>query len=462
VTSTILPSRDRSSAPPPAIEDARPVRDVVSFLTVFLCTMLLIPAALGIGPLGTTGSPASMVGLLCLLWWIAALVLPDSGLARGFHPVRLAIGMFVIAWLVSYILIFTRFVGGDEVRAADRGLILLASFSGVALLTADGVSTWDRLDTLLRRFSNITAGLAGLGVVQFFTGLDINSMYRIPGLQVNSPLNNIAERSDLRRVVGLASHPIEYGVLMAVAFPFALHYASIETDEKKRRWRWVAVALVGAAVAMSVSRSGILGVIFGGGLMLTGWSGRRRINGIAGALAFLAFMRVLIPGMVGTLLSLFTNVKSDSSYQARQERYPAAFKLIHQHWIFGRGPGTLLPQNFYAVVPLDNQYLASAIEIGVVGLTAMIAMMLIGIFTARGARRRSTDPGRRDLANAVAAAILVCFVSFYTFDALGYPLVVSSLALMLGAAGAMWRITRAEDLERRRIGAAVGGTIRPD
>lgn len=417
--------------------------DAVSILTAFVVLLLLIPAPLVVGALGAAGTPAGILGVGCLVWWFVALVLPDSGLARGFNPIRFAIIPFAIAITLSYILAFTRFLESDEVRSADRAMLTFAAIAGVALLTADGVHRWDRLEVLWRRFTVIGTGLAALGIVQFFTGFDIAPYYRIPGLRANSALFGLLpERSEFRRVAATATHPIEFGVLMAVVLCFALHYASIATEDRVRRRRWFAVAMIAGSIAMSVSRSGIVGMVAGGAVMLSGWAPRRRTNVLAAAVVFLGFMRLLIPGLVGTLKNMFTNITGDSSYQARQERLPRAFHLIHQHWIFGRGPGTLLPDHYRGIVPLDNQLLATAIELGVVGLIALILMMIIGISTARGARRKFTNPEQRDFANAVAGGILICLLSFYTFDAYSYPMVTGSLALLLGTAGALWRMSR--------------------
>jgi polysaccharide biosynthesis protein PslJ len=417
--------------------------DVVSILTVYVVLLLLIPAPLVVGALGAAGTPAGILGVVCLVWWFVALVLPDSGIARGFEPIRAAIIPFAVAITLSYILAFTRFLESDEVRSADRAMLTFAAIAGVALLCAEGIHSWDRLETLWRRFTIIGTGLAGLGILQFFTGFDIAPLYQIPGLRANSALFGLLpERSQFRRVAATATHPIEFGVLMAVVLCFALHYASIATDDRVRRRRWVAVAMIVASIAMSVSRSGIVGMVAGGAVMLSGWAPRRRVNVLAAGVVFLGSMRLVIPGLVGTLKNMFTNITGDSSYQARQERLPQAFHLIHEHWVFGRGPGTLLPAHYPGIVPLDNQLLATAIELGVVGLIALILMMIIGICTARGARRRFTNPIQRDFANAVAGGILICLLSFYTFDAYAYPMVTGSMALLLGTAGALWRMSR--------------------
>ena len=402
-----------------------------------------------------------MIGVLCLVWWFTALVLPDSGLARGFEPIRAALLPFMLAVMTSYVLAFTHFLEGDEVRAADRAMITFAAIAGVALLAAEGIESWERLNTLLRRFTVLGTCLAGVGWVQFFTGFDVATLYHVPGLRPNSAtFGMLPERSDFRRVAATATHPIEFGVLLACVLPFALHYASIAEDPRVRRRRWWAVVFVAGAIAMSVSRSGILGIIVGGIVMLSGWSPRRRANVLAAGAVFLVAVRLAIPGLVGTLRNMFTHLSGDTSYQARQERYPFAFKLVHQHWLFGRGPGTLLPKYNPKVFPLDNQLLASAIEIGVIGLVTMILMMVIGFCTARGARRRLTDPVQRDFANAVAAGILICLLSFYTFDALAYPMITGTLALLLGERGRPLAAL-AHDMTAARARTAAGPSCSP-
>src|SRR5690606_19630062 len=67
------------------------------------------------------------------------------------------------------------------------------------------------------------------------------------------------ERGSLQRIVGTASHPIEYGVVLAMVLPFALHLAITDHRGHAARW-WAASAFIGAAALYSLSRSAAIGL----------------------------------------------------------------------------------------------------------------------------------------------------------------------------------------------------------
>ena len=145
--------------------------DAAALLTIWVCAVMLIPANLVVKPLGAAGTPGQLLGLLALGWWLSfQLDRPRATLSPP-QPVRRAMLVFVIANLISYVVAATRPIDTLELSAADRGLLLVFSWLGIVLLTSDGVTTIDRLNTILRRLV-LTGGLAAaLGVAQFFTGM---------------------------------------------------------------------------------------------------------------------------------------------------------------------------------------------------------------------------------------------------------------------------------------------------
>jgi O-antigen ligase len=227
-----------------------------------------------------------------------------------------------------------------------------------------------------------------------------------------------------------------------MVWPIGIHFALRAITPKARRQWWAAVGVISIALAMSLSRSAVLGVFAATIVIAIPWSWRRRVNALAVLTLFLGVMRLTVPGLVGTLRGLFVNVKSDPSFEARQVRLPIAFRFIHARPFLGRGYGTLLPDQKYHLVPMDNQLIKTTIETGLVGLTALLLLFVVGFVTARGARRRAVEPTTRDLAQTLAASILAGSLSFYTFDALSYPMVTGMIALLLGVIGATWRLVR--------------------
>ena len=119
---------------------------------------------------------------------------------------------------------------------------------------------------------------------------------------------------------------------------------------------------------------------------------------MAAATAGVVAMRLAIPGLVGSIIALFSNFSQDSSTQDRAGRWQIAGHYFEMHPWFGMGLNTFYPATgrFF-----DNQYLGTATELGAVGLAAWILLFLIMAFTARGARLRAVDPETKALAQAL-------------------------------------------------------------
>jgi O-antigen ligase len=146
-----------------------------------------------------------------------------------------------------------------------------------------------------------------------------------------------------------------------------------------------------------------------------------------------------VPHMLAALRNLFLNASSDISVTGRIDRYPAAFTLYAQAPWLGRGFKTLIPQQYLL---LDNQYLVTLIEMGVVGVIALLLVMLVPIMMVWTARSRMSNPISRDLALAMGASILVPLIACATFDLLFYQIATGYMFIILGCCGALWRIER--------------------
>ena len=415
--------------------------DAVAVLTVILVLLVALPSGLVVPALGAAGTPAILAGDLALFWWVTARLVPQLRVASGRQPVRIALFIFAGAVLISFAAAMARPMTNSETLAAYRGLITVGFWMGIALVAADGITSLKRLETLLRRLSLAATVLAALGIVQFLTGFDPTSVFQhLPGLVANTDLSvAVGERSLFRRVEATAAHPIEFSVVLALAAPFAIYFALYGG----RRWqltRWLGVGIIATSILMSVSRSGILGIVVGGLVLALGWPPRRRLVALGISGAFLVGVYFAIPGMVGTIRNLFLGAGSDSSIIARTDRYAAAGKFIDQAPLFGRGFRTFLPNLYF--VP-DNQYLGTLIEMGIVGLLALLLVMLVPIFIVRSVRKRMADVRGRDLAQTLTASLLVPLVTCATFDVLAYQMVSGFTFMVVGCCGALWRLERA-------------------
>jgi hypothetical protein len=348
-----------------------------------------------------------------------------------------------------------------ESNSADRAMIVRLAMVGIVLAVADGPKTRRQLDVLLRLMLALGVFIALVGMLQFFVGFDLQQHIRIPGLRPLVDLVEIRQRGTggaVSRVAGLSTHYIEYGVVLGMLAPLAVHLAFFARDANQRLVRWAAVAFIVAAIPMSVSRSGIIALAVGMFVLSMVWSWRQRYNAMVVGFVALVMFRAVAPGVLGTLRSLFTNLENDPSVEGRTRDYQIVFPMIYDRPILGRGVGTFLPERY---IVLDNQVLYTLVSSGVVGLIAFFGLFGGGMAIARSIRRRARATEDRHLAQALCASLAAALVSAFTFDALGFVQFRSMLCVTLGLVGALWRLSHADARDPVVTEKDPGGRVRP-
>lgn len=408
-------------------------------LVVFLALQFLIPARLVIRGMGAAGRPSVAVGILLLfLWFISAIRAHQLPGAR--QPIRWVVAFYLIVQLIGYAVGFDRLPSPEQASSADRWLIVTFSCAGVILAVADGIRSRGQLDKLLRVLVGVSATMSAVGVLQYFGIVDLPRHIRIPGLQLNASIIQVGSRGDgdFARVAGTATHYIEYGVVLALVLPIAMHYA-LFAPAGRSRWRWFAVGLIALGIPLSISRSAIVTVFVTLGLMAVVWPWRQRYNALVLAVAATSVFHVLNRGVLGTIKSLFLNVENDPSITARIERTATVMRLWEERPLLGWGSGMITPDEFLL---LDNQIYGFLLANGVVGVLAFLLLFLVPYLLGRSVRLRGRDQETRHLGQAIAVTMPGAVVASGTFDSFGFSTFVALMCILIGAAGALWRLDR--------------------
>jgi O-Antigen ligase len=410
-------------------------------LQLFALTVMIIPSDTVIKAIGAQGYVAALVGMFAFAAYVAAALLGLHDPLRHRHPVR---GVLCVVWLsvlISYVLMDPGTITEAEALAADRLMMQLAVITGVALVAAECLTSLGDVRRVLRA---LTWGGAFCGVVaalQFRVGLDITPYLReLPGFSVNVDNSAVLARGAFNRATGTSITPIELGVVAGMLLPLAIYLGLYDRD--RTAWkRWAPVALIGLAIPASVSRSAIISVVLALAVLVVLMPTRQRFFALCVAPFAVAAVFMSAPGVIGTLTELFGAGTTDSSVMARVADYPEVERLVHQAPWLGHGGGTYLPENPGYI--LDNQYLKTAIELGLVGVVVLVAYFLVPLTIALVARRRSGDPELRLLCAALAGAALAAGVCSLTFDSLSFPMFSNLYALVIGLIGTCWRLAAA-------------------
>ena len=428
------------------MQESTTTRDAVGWLTAYMALLLFIPSRLVVGPLGSAGAPSMLFGLGSLVLWLLLFLRPSRQAVFPRQPLRVALAALLFCVGTSFVLAMSRPMSPDEVSPAQVAVLALASWSGTLLLTHDAVYERSRLDTAVWRLAVCGGLIAALGLVQIGTRRLWVDQLSIPGLH-GAAVYGLAMRGGFPRPAGTSTHPIEYGVLLAMLLPLALHVAFHHTH-RGVLVRWLPALALGGIVPLTSSRSAYLGALVALVICMVGWprSRRLRVLGVCGVGVLV--MLVVTPNFVNSVIALFTGVSDDPSVTSRTDSYSLAFEFFDRHPWFGRGLGTFLPK--YRI--FDNQYLLLLVTVGVVGFLAFLALGVTAVLLTLRLRQRVADPATRDLATALCAAVCAGFGCLFLFDAFAFPMTMGTLFLILGLAGALRRITLGEHLEAGRPG----------
>lgn len=414
--------------------------DSVTWLTFYLIVLLAIPSRFVIGPLGSAGAPSMLLGLLSLVLWLALLLLRrHSAVALRFYPLRWALGGLIFASGVSYALAMSRPINFDEISPADVALLSLLSWAGTMLLAADTIRTRRRVDDLVWRVAMAGGLFALLGLAQVITEQSITNLISIPGLtEVSS--SELTYRNGFVRPNGTATHPIEYGAIVAMILPLALH-VGLHHTHRSVLLRWFPAAASVAVIGLSGSRSAYLCAIVGVVICMSAWTPVLRRWMIGLAVGGLTVVSLLWPRIMRFILGLFEDPDQDPSITSRTDSFDFAGAFIAEHPLFGRGFGTFLPKHRI----FDNQFLVQLVSVGIVGTFALVALGWVAISEMNRVARmtRGVELTRtRDLTASISGAIAAGFVSMAFFDAFAFPMTMGTLFLLLGIAGAISRLDR--------------------
>lgn len=426
--------------------------DIPALISFMVVLTFVLPTPLVVPQLTAVGRPALMVGLMLTMLWLLAKVHPTLG-TRGPQPIRWAVMLFLVSFLLSYAAGYLRGLVTLEANSIDTTLIATAIFLGIILVTADFVPNRARLDGIVRTVVLGGAFMAVIGHLETLLGRPLTGYIKIPGLVLHTDLEELEARgAGFYRVASTATHYIEFSTVMAMVLPFAIHLVRFARTRAERQNALIAAVLIAAAIPLALSRTGILALIIGMLAMVPVWGWRMRFNlGVLG-LGLIAAMMVVRPGLLGTIRSLFEDLSGDPSIQGRTNDYGIVAQYIDERPILGRGIGTFVPK-LYLI--LDNQWLQQMIGGGVVGVAALVLLHLTAIVLCVIAIRRTTSMVDRHLCACLIAVQLIAVVSHGTFDTFAFSTFTTVLALCTGLAGAMWRLTH-PSRQIRSVGRTLG------
>lgn len=412
-----------------------PKPDAVVWSLLYVFFLYAIPSRLVIPPLGSAGAISMLVGLTSIVGWGVYQLSRISSTADAWQarPVRRCLVAFWLCVGISYVVATTRPISADEVSPALVAILAVMSWSGILLVVNDGVTSMERVRFLTTGIAQAGGLLALLGLAQFATGDPIVDRISIPGLR--SAPTELFMRDGFIRPFGTATHPIEFGLILAMLAPVALHSA-FHGRHRNVMTRWAPVAAIAMCFALTFSRSAYVAGGVALLILLAGWPRKTRKVVLIGMACIGVMLAAAVPRLFGVINAMFRNVGTDPSIASRTDSYDLAWSFVGHAPLFGRGLGTFLPK--YRI--FDNEYLALLVSVGFVGVVAFVALILAGVWCGARVYFRASDPAVKDLGLTLVASLLAGGVGLATFDGFAFPMTMGTLFLLLGLAGATHRI----------------------
>jgi O-Antigen ligase len=410
----------------------------------FAIALFVIPSNFVIRAIGAIAYPAGLIGMFAMVVWIAAVLLGHHNTRLTRHPIRGVFAVFWIVTLASYVLTDRSMLDPAQLLAGDRWLMQLAEMTGVAFLAAECLNSLDDVRRVVRVLSWASAFCGVVALLQWRFHMNFEPyLGHIPGL-TDDGTEALQARDGLSRVSGTGIDPIELGVTAAMLLPLAI-WAAQQTDVRTNAQRWAPVLLTALGVPASVARSAVIAAICAFGVFLVLMPPRQRVAAFTLVPIIIAGVFATSHGELGALAGSFTGASTDSSVTHRTDNYPYVEHLVSEAPWLGTGGGTYLPANPLHI--LDNQYLTTAIELGLLGVGALTYFFLAPLVIALKACAKSRDPSLRMLCAALAGAALAGGVCSAFFDSLSFPLFYNVYAIGLGIIGACWRLAKREPPE---------------
>lgn len=385
--------------------------------------------------------PYRVIVAIVLACWLAALLVDPRTRARrtGLEAPVLVFAAAVLVSLASNLALVSS-LSGPVLKHAT----FFASFFFVMYLAAGVIRNRRDLDgvVVLLVVGGTIVALAGLVEWKTETNL-FNQLERfVPVLDLREEgIASTPERGDRVRAYASAQHAIALGAALVMLMPLAIY---LYRRSGKVAWLVCACVMVMGALATG-SRTAVLMLVVD--LVVFLWLKRgATVRLLPLLLPFVIACQVVMPGTLGTFRAIFfpkeglvaEEYEGQGTGTGRLADVAPSLQQLNREPFFGQGFGTRLPSEQDGktnAIILDNQWLSSLLEVGVVGVLALMWLLVRAIARLRRRAKRD-DSSFGWLLTAMTASVAAYGIGMLTFDAFSFAQVTFLLFIVLGLSAA--------------------------
>jgi polysaccharide biosynthesis protein PslJ len=357
-----------------------------------------------------------------------------SGIRRRLTPVEIAMLVFGGISLLSIVLNIDRIYQQNQLSFVEKGFSQLLAFGAfffvvIATVRGDEVPAYARLVTALACITAVGVIYEGrTGTNLFFTWFA--TLLRPVAAVGNPPMDGTGAL-----ISGPTQHPLALASMLTIALPFAV-MPLLEPRRPIERLKYLlAIGLILGADFSTNEKTAFFAPI--AAIIVLAAYNRRILRWMPIAIIVLIpVIHVASPGALGNINSILpwsSSGRGGSDFtDGRSDDYAAVAPDILNNLIIGRGSGTLDTSNWRTYRILDNNYLDTLFQVGIVGLISFLAIVFCAIMTSHGVIKRGGVRGPPALAAAAGCAAFG--VVSATYDASGFPQAVYSFLFVAGLA----------------------------
>jgi O-antigen ligase/polysaccharide polymerase Wzy-like membrane protein len=382
--------------------------------------------------------------------WLTFLLLDPRRMRVRATGLEAPLALLGIAVAGSIFTNFASITREDLTIEIVKKLTFWVGFMIVLYLIAS-VSTVQDVEFFLKTLVVGGAILGAFGIVEWKTGHNaFGSLNReIPILRpvVNPDIDTF--RGGLTRAYASAQHPIAFGAALALVLPIALVLAF---RRQKPLWYACAALIVMGSLA-AVSRTSMVMLVVAGTILAVLKPNAARMA-VPFLLPMLVAIQIALPGTFSTIRASFFPSGGLVEQQADQQvgsgrvaSFGPAIDELSGHPFFGRGFGTRIVEGSdpkHNSFILDDEWLSTTLEIGLVGLVAWLWIIIR--FCARAFQGSKTDDDRGWLLAALAASVGGFGVSMLFYDAFSFIQATLLFIILLAIGSVLMRPADAENV----------------
>ncbi|MEZ0536190.1 O-antigen ligase family protein [Caldicellulosiruptoraceae bacterium PP1] len=353
---------------------------------------------------------------LIIFAWLTKLIYSRKLLIR-FTLIDIYI---IILILVSLFLLLMR---SPDLKIAIEGIRVVIEYALWFFVGLNLMKNAKQFNNIISIYIFMIFCISLYGIYQYIIGVEIPSSW----------IDSSRETYIRTRVFSIIGSPNVLGSLLAMTIPISLSLVFYEENIKKKVYYVIATLSMIITLAFTFSRGAWLAFIVS--MLIYGIFKDKRIIYMLFSIIFI--IPVVAPSILQRILYMLSPQYAQSSAKGgRILRWTYAFNVFKENILFGVGFGRFggavakrnIPNSFY----VDNFYLKSACEMGLIGLIALLSSFIVGIIIATRIVRKARNSYLRNIGMGVIIGLVTLLLHNFVENIFEVPMMTTYFWLFLG------------------------------